>query len=142
MPDVFTTEKRSAVMAVIRSKDTKPEMAIRRALHAAGFRFRLHVRTLPGKPDIVLPRYKTAIQVRGCFWHGHSCHDGHIPKSRADYWPAKLMKNTERDRANDERLKQMGWNLLVIWECDCSSSQRLELTMSRITTMLGGKQGV
>lgn len=136
MSDVFTVEKRSAVMAAIRSKDTKPEMAIRRALHAAGFRYRLHVRTLPGKPDIVLPRYKTAIQVRGCFWHGHTCHDGHVPKSRADYWPDKLTKNMQRDGINDARMQDKGWTVVNVWACECSSRQRVSDTVQRIITVL------
>lgn len=136
MPDVFSPEKRSEVMRAIRSKDTKPEIAIRSALHAAGFRYRLHVRDLPGKPDIVLPRYKLAIQVRGCFWHGHTCHDGHVPKSRVDYWPNKLARNVERDRKNDKLLRQAGWELLNVWECECSSRERLQSTVSSLVLRL------
>jgi DNA mismatch endonuclease (patch repair protein) len=88
---------RSANMAAIRSKDTKPEIAVRKALHRMGFRFRLHVRELPGQPDIVLPKYRTVIQVKGCFWHQHTCADGRLPKSNRDYWVAKLLRKWERD---------------------------------------------
>lgn len=119
-------------MRGIRAKGTKPEMAIRCALHAAGFRYRLHVKTLPGKPDIVLPRYRTAIQVRGCFWHRHTCNDGHVPKSNRGYWSAKLSRNVERDSINDKRLAELGWKVLSVWECECTSQKRLAATVGRI----------
>ena len=131
MADVFSAEKRSAVMSAIRSKDTKPEIAIRSALHRLGYRFRLHVSTMPGRPDIVLPRYATAIQIRGCFWHGHTCPDGHLPNSRRDYWIPKLSKNQNRDRRNDSKLRRSGWSLLIVWECQCTPS-KLSKTIKRI----------
>ena len=117
MTDVFSSEKRSEVMRAIRAKNTKPELVLRRALHRLGFRFRLHDSTLAGKPDIVLPKYRTLIQVRGCFWHGHTCSDGHIPKSRLDYWSPKIGNNKLRDRKNDSRNRRLGWSVLVVWEC-------------------------
>ena len=132
MPDVFSKRKRSEVMRRIRSKDTKPEVRLRSALHRAGLRFRLHDSSLPGKPDIVLRKYRTAIQVRGCFWHGHSCIDGHVPKSRRSYWKPKLASNKERDARNDRRLRRMGWSVLVVWECRCMTDKGLKKEVGRI----------
>ena len=132
MTDVFSPEKRSAVMAAIRSKDTKPEMAIRSALHRLGYRFRLHVGSLPGRPDIVLPRHLIAIQVRGCFWHGHSCPDGRLPKSRPEYWLPKLAGNKTRDRRNDRKLRATGWSIVVVWECQTTTSRKLTSTIARL----------
>lgn len=104
-------------MAAIRSKDTAPELFVRRSLHAAGFRFRMHVKNLAGKPDVVLPRFHTAVLVHGCFWHGHDCVDGHVPKSNTDYWQPKIARNQERDRQNADALRSAGWNVVVINEC-------------------------
>ncbi len=104
-------------MSRIRSKDTKPEMLVRRALHGLGFRFRLHVRTLPGCPDIVLPKHGTIIQVKGCFWHGHTCRDGRFPRSNSAYWTPKLLKNASRDRLNERKLRRLGWSVRSVWEC-------------------------
>jgi DNA mismatch endonuclease (patch repair protein) len=119
-----TSPERSANMARIRSKDTKPEMLVRRALHGLGFRFRLHVRGLPGHPDIVLPKFKTVIQVKGCFWHGHTCRDGRLPKSNRDYWVPKLTQNRKRDCSNDRKLRDLGWSVRNLWECRiCSLGQ-------------------
>jgi DNA mismatch endonuclease, patch repair protein len=133
MVDVFTKEKRSEVMSKIRSKDTNPELRIRKGLHRLGYRYRLNVRELPGKPDLLLPKYRTAIQVRGCFWHGHVCNDGHRPKTREDYWTSKLAKNVDRDRRNDERLQDLGWRLIIVWECHCSTRKGLEKELKRIS---------
>jgi len=118
MADVFTPAKRSQVMGKIRSKDTKPEMRLRRRLHSHGFRYRLHDQKLPGKPDVVLPKLRTVIQVRGCFWHGHTCLDGHIPKSNQGYWKSKLIQNKFRDQQADSALNKLGWRVLVVWECE------------------------
>lgn len=122
--DVFSPDKRSAVMAAIRSRDTKPEILVRRWLHANGYRFVLHDRRLPGVPDIVLPRFSVAIEVRGCFWHRHNCADGHLPKSRKGYWFPKLENNKKRDRRNAAKLRGLGWKQIVIWECEVSSGER------------------
>jgi DNA mismatch endonuclease, patch repair protein len=110
-------------MRRIRSKDTSPEMTVRRMVHGMGFRYRLHSSTLPGKPDLVFPRLKKIIEVRGCFWHQHDgCMDSHIPKSRTEYWRPKLARNQERDRENEKAWRQMGWKLLTIWECKAESA--------------------
>jgi len=117
MPDKISTKQRSSLMSRIKSKDTKPEIVVRKHLHALGYRFRLHDRKLPGKPDIVLKKYKTTIQVRGCFWHQHGCKYSNVPKSNKLYWIPKLKQNKERDRLNDKKLKKLGWKIIVIWEC-------------------------
>lgn len=105
-------------MGRIRSKDTKPEMLVRRIVHALGYRYRLHVRALPGTPDIVLPRHRKIIDVRGCFWHLHACGTTAVPSSRRAYWLPKLTRNRERDRAAVRKLRRAGWRVLVIWECE------------------------
>jgi DNA mismatch endonuclease (patch repair protein) len=119
MADVHSKEVRSFNMSRIRGKDTKPEMLVRKFLHAHGFRYRLHDKRLPGKPDIVLPKYKTVIFIHGCFWHGHEgCKYYVVPKSRTEWWVNKLTNN----RANDEKalnlLKELRWNVIVLWECE------------------------
>ncbi len=106
-------------MSKIRAKNSSPEMAVRRLVHRMGFRYRLHVSTLPGKPDLVLPRFSRIIEVRGCFWHQHpGCIDSHIPKSRTAYWRPKLRLNRERDARNERRLRSQGWKVLILWECE------------------------
>lgn len=114
---------RSQNMAKIRSTNTKPERLIRSALFKRGFRFRIHRKDLPGKPDIVLSKYKTAIFVHGCFWHLHNaCNEGRIPKSRVEYWKPKLLRNIERDKIHLKSLQLLEWKVLVIWECEIESN--------------------
>jgi DNA mismatch endonuclease (patch repair protein) len=121
-------------MAKIHSTNTSAEMLVRRLVHGMGFRYRLHVANLPGKPDLVFPRLSKIIEVRGCFWHQHGkCIDSHIPKSRLDYWVPKLERNVQRDRENQKTLQQMGWTTLVIWECETANPKlrkRLEKFLS------------
>lgn len=124
MTDVLDPATRSLVMSRVRSKDTKPEIQVRRALHAAGYRFRLHRRDLPGKPDIVLPRYRTAVFINGCFWHGHDCRKFKWPQTNAEFWRAKITRNMERDREAHARLVSQGWQVHIIWTC--SIKQGLE----------------
>lgn len=133
-PNVPTSPARSKNMSRIRSKDTKPEILVRKALHHLGFRFRLHVRNLPGRPDIVLPKYHKIIQVKGCFWHGHTCPDGRLPKTNLDYWLPKLARNKVRDKANDRKLRKLGWSVHGIWECKVigSNQEKLEALLLRI----------
>lgn len=104
-------------MSGIRSRDTKPELAVRRLLHARGFRFKLHVRDLSGKPDIVLPKYRAVILVHGCFWHGHGCSLFKLPATRPDFWREKIEGNQARDRKVIEELASMGWRVAIVWEC-------------------------
>lgn len=126
MADVFDKATRSKNMSRIRGKHTKPEQLIRKALHSQGFRYRLHRKDLPGKPDIVLPKYKAIIEVNGCFWHGHKCHLFHWPKSRTDFWREKITQNTRRDSENQIKLENMGWRVLVVWECSLKGKKRLD----------------
>lgn len=121
-------------MARIRSSNTRPELAVRRLLHAQGFRFRLHRKDLPGRPDLVLPRHKLAIFVHGCFWHQHvGCRLASSPKSRQDYWNPKLAGNVERDRRNVAQLRSDGWRVEVVWECD---TRKPELLANRIAKII------
>lgn len=122
-------EARSRIMRAIKSKDTAPELTVRRYLHAAGYRFRLHRADLPGRPDIVLPKHKAVIFVHGCFWHQHSsknCRNGKLPQSNTAYWTPKLSRNLERDTAAAAALRKAGWRVLTVWECETKLSDKLE----------------
>lgn len=130
MTDTVSPAKRSDVMSRVRSTDTKPELLIRKGLHALGFRYRLHAKDLPGKPDLVFPRYKALIFVNGCFWHGHDCNLYRFPKSNTEYWKGKIARNVERDASNIKRLKDAGWRILVIWEC--ATKGKAKLPMERV----------
>jgi DNA mismatch endonuclease (patch repair protein) len=130
--------KRSAQMALVKGKDTKPEMKVRRALHAAGLRFRLHDQKLPGKPDIVLPSRRLAIFVHGCFWHRHpdpACKLARLPKSRLDFWLPKLEANRERDIRNEDAVRSLGWNVRSIWECELGDDQTLRAFVDQCVAM-------
>lgn len=116
-PDVVDAATRSRMMAAIKGRDTKPEMIVRRGLHRKGFRFRLHDRRLPGKPDLVLARHHAAIFVHGCFWHGHDCPFFRWPKFRPEFWRTKIGRNIERDREVQEAIRTAGWRVLTVWEC-------------------------
>jgi len=116
--DIVDMQTRSRMMSGIKAKNTKPEMKVRRFLHSRGFRYRLHVRSLPGVPDICLPRYRVVILVHGCFWHRHAgCNMNYVPASNKDRWMAKFQKNVERDQKNVDALIQTGWRVIVLWEC-------------------------
>lgn len=133
--DKITPRQRSRNMAQVKCKDTKPEKFVRSLLHSMGYRFRLHVKTLPGKPDIVLPRYKAAIFVHGCFWHGHDgCRRATIPATRTEFWATKIDGNKERDQCALLNLEKLGYRVLILWQCELKNIQ--ELT-HRITTFLG-----
>lgn len=126
MVDSLTREKRSWNMSRIRSKDTKPEKIVRSLLHRMGYRFRLHVKDLSGKPDVVLPKYKTVIFVHGCFWHRHpKCKYAYTPKSRIEFWEKKFAENIARFKIVKKELKHLKWNVLVIWECEIKSNADL-----------------
>lgn len=115
------------MMANISGKNTKPEMIVRKGLHASGFRYRLHVKDLPGKPDLVFPKFKSVVFVNGCFWHGHSCHSFQWPKTNAHFWKEKITKNTERDQRNLIRLENEGWKVITIWECALKNRTQKEI---------------
>jgi DNA mismatch endonuclease (patch repair protein) len=124
MPDVHTKEQRSFNMSRIKGKDTKPEMLVRKYLHAQGFRYKLHDKTLPGKPDLVLPKYKTVLFVHGCFWHGHTnCRYFKIPQTRTEWWTEKINKNIANDLNAIKMLKKEGWKIITLWECDLKSDK-------------------
>ncbi|MDD2918648.1 very short patch repair endonuclease [Rhodoferax sp.] len=132
MADVVDAATRSRMMAAIRGKDTKPEMLIRRALHARGLRYRLHDPALPGKPDLVFPRYRAVLFVNGCFWHGHDCRYFKIPATRTEFWTEKINANRLRDERQIMLLKKQGWRVMVIWECtvrDRTSFDQLTATV-------------
>lgn len=128
--DIWDKKKRSEVMSKIRSKDTKPELALRKALFARGFRYRVNDAKLPGKPDIVLPKYKTAIFLHGCFWHKHEgCKYAYTPKTNTKFWVDKITSNAERDKENAEKLTILGWNVLAVWECEIRHTYKHDLTL-------------
>ena len=117
MVDVFSKNKRSEIMSLIKSKNTRPEKAVRSHLHKQGYRFVLHDKRLPGKPDIVLPRYKTVVEVNGCFWHGHNCKLSSKPSSNRKFWKEKICNNKRRQKNNFQKLRRLGWKVIVVWEC-------------------------
>lgn len=134
MADRVSKETRSAIMASVKSKNTKPEIALRSALHKLGYRFRLHRRDLPGSPDLVFPSRKKAIFVHGCFWHGHGCRWGKLPKSRLEYWGPKIAANKKRDRNKARLLRQYGWEAKTVWACQLRIENK---TLNKIAEFLG-----
>lgn len=132
MPDILSPKARSERMSRIRGRDTRPEMVVRRYLHSRGFRYRLHSRYLPGKPDIVLPRYGVVIFVNGCFWHAHKCQRGRVPSTRKSFWVEKFEKNKRRDEKNRRALRRAGWRVYTVWECSLSTVSRAEKRLGRL----------
>ena len=120
MSDIFSSQKRSDIMSKISGKNTKPEILVRKFLFSKGFRYRINVKTLPGKPDIVLPKYKTVIFINRCFWHGHNCKKGKLPSSNIDFWKEKISNNKLRDDKNSDLLIKLGWKVIIIWQCEVS----------------------
>ena len=119
-------------MRRIRSNNTSPELIVRRMVHGMGYRYRLHVAALPGKPDLVFPRLRKIVEVRGCFWHQHkSCADSHIPKSRIEYWRPKLNGNKRRDKQNEKKLLALGWALCIVWECELKNLDEVNRRLAR-----------
>jgi len=141
--DTFTPEKRSRIMAAVRGKNTGPELLIRRFLRSNGVGYRIHNASLPGKPDIAVLRYKVAIFVHGCFWHGHEqCPRGRLPKSRVEYWRAKIEANKQRDRLVEERVRDAGWQPLVIWECRLRTQKAASVTLDNLLNDLESLKAV
>lgn len=135
--DKLSVERRSANMRQIKSKDTSPELLLRRMLHRLGYRFRIHRKDLPGKPDIVFPSRRKVIFVHGCFWHQHpGCREGRVPGSRREYWEPKLARNQQRDSAAQTALKEQGWDYLLVWECELKDAA----TVKNATHFLGPVQ--
>jgi DNA mismatch endonuclease, patch repair protein len=134
--DKLTPERRSENMRRIKSKDMKPELLIRKLAHGLGYRFRLHRRDLPGKPDLVFPGRKKVILVHGCFWHQHTeCREGRMPGSNKDYWNPKLKRNVERDADNLEKLHESGWQTLTVWECETKNIDALKKRLSKFLAL-------
>ena len=133
MADKLNTQQRHHCMSRIRGKDTKPEILVRKGLHARGFRFRLQDRNLPGRPDIVLPKYGVAIMVNGCFWHGHKgCRYATKPKSNIEFWETKIARNKHRDEVTSAHLEALGWTVIIVWECELRGKEKAE---ARIQTL-------
>ena len=147
MVDKLTTEQRRHNMSRIKGRDTKPEMIVRRRLWAEGYRYRLYVKGIPGRPDIVMAKYKIAIFINGCFWHGHQVERDHnydlidskccrIPHTNRDFWVKKIARNMERDSINYQVLKMAGWHVLVVWECQLKGKEQQELTLRALSCQL------
>lgn len=139
MPRGRVSAVRSRNMAAIRGKNTSPEMAVRRSLHAAGLRFRLHRSDLPGKPDLVLSSRRAVVFVHGCFWHHHGCANSVWPRVRKEFWRAKILGNAERDRRHHRTLRKLGWDVFVVWECDLRHSER---ALTRLVKQVKGLRRV
>jgi len=136
MADIFSKKKRSEIMGLVKGKNTKAELLIRKFLHANGYRFRLHVKELPGKPDIVLPKYKTVIMVHGCFWHQHqNCTKSSLPKTNATWWKEKLLKNITVDEKAERALIKQGWKVLTVWQCELNV-KTIEQTFRKLLNQL------
>lgn len=133
MADIFSKTKRSLIMASVSSKETKPEITVRSFLFKQGFRYRKNVTSLPSKPDIVLPKYKTIILVHGCFWHGHKrCISSKLPTSNEKYWKDKITTNIDRDLRNKRILKKLGWKVIIVWECKLRNINEREKTFNKL----------
>lgn len=142
MSDVMTPEQRSRCMAAVKGKDTKPEMIVRKYLFSRGLRFRVQVRKLPGTPDIVLPKYNTAIFVNGCFWHRHEgCKYFRLPKSNVEFWKEKIGRNIERDRESMQALLDLGWKIIRVWECELRNKANREDTLNKIYKSITSPNG-
>ena len=142
MVDIVDVKTRSRMMSGIKGKDTRPEIRIRSLLHRAGFRFRLHVKNLPGKPDIVLPKFRAIILVHGCFWHGHGCHLFRWPGTRKQFWETKIHRNLEVDREVVDKLKLAGWRIAIVWECAVKGRYRIDdkVISERLVRWLSGNK--
>ena len=138
MADTLTPAERSERMSRIRGRDTKPEMLVRRFLHGQGFRYRLHVPDLPGRPDLVLPKYGVVVFVEGCFWHGHSCQKGRVPGTNSAFWQAKVATNTARDERNGRSLRRLGWRVIRVWECQLAKKESRAATLARLASRIAG----
>lgn len=136
--DRISVEHRSWNMSRIRSSNTAPELIVRSLLHGLGYRFRLHAKKMPGRPDIVLKKYRTAILVHGCYWHRHDgCSLAYTPKSRRDFWMAKFQQNVERDKRTQRALRLEGWRVIVVWECEIAHTERLRKRLVKLLSGLG-----
>ncbi len=136
MSDIFTKQKRSEIMSKISGKETKPEILVRKFLFANGFRYRKNDKRYPGKPDIVLPKYKTVIFIHGCFWHGHDCPAGKLPETRKEFWEDKIVGTIKRDNENLKKLESKGWKVIVVWQCELKSKEIRKKTLDKLKNIL------
>ena len=132
MSDIYSKSKRSDIMSKISGKETKPEILVRKYLFSKGFRFRKNVKGLPGKPDIVLPKYKVIIFIHGCFWHGHSCKRGNLPSSNIQFWENKISQNLSRDKNVTQKLKELGWKVIIIWQFEIQNNLSREIRLDQL----------
>jgi len=123
LSDIYSKQKRSEIMSKISGKETKPEILVRKYLFSEGFRFRKNDKRLPGRPDIVLPKYKIVIFIHGCFWHGHHCKAAKLPETNKEFWKSKINSNIERDKKNQRELRKLGWKVIVIWQCELKNKK-------------------
>ena len=131
--DIYDKSKRSEIMSKISGKDTKPEIIVRKYLFSKGFRYRINDKRYPGKPDIVLPKYNTVIFVHGCFWHGHkNCKASNLPETRKEFWEKKIGDNIKRDRKNNRKLKNDGWKVITIWQCEINNQSKIESGLEKL----------
>jgi DNA mismatch endonuclease (patch repair protein) len=131
--DIFSKKKRSQIMAKVKNKNTKPEVRVRKALFKNGFRYRINDKSLPGSPDIVLPKHRTVIFVHGCFWHGHTnCKKAITPKSNIDFWKTKILGNKNRDQKNEYELGKQDWKIVTVWDCELRNIKSFELTIDKL----------
>ena len=138
MADIFSVRKRSWVMSRIKGRDTVPERVVRSFLHKHGFRFRLHLRNLPGRPDIALPKYRTVVFVNGCFWHCHKgCSNATFPATRSAFWREKILGNVARDSLNQQKLRRAGWSVLTVWECETEKPAMMLRRLRRLLALRG-----
>ena len=135
--DVFPEKKRREIMSRVKNRNTRPELLVRSLLHKLGFRFRLHRSDLPGTSDIVLPKHKTVVFVNGCYWHGHSCPRGRLPKTNREFWQSKIQKNIARDNRNFGKLRRLGWNIFIAWSCQTHSIVKLTELGHRLAKEIG-----
>jgi len=146
MADIYSKKKRSEIMSKISGKETKPEIIVRKYLFKKGFRFRKNDKRYPGKPDIVLPKFRTMIFVHGCFWHGHNCKAAKLPETRNDFWEHKINANIKRDKRNIAELRKQKWNIIIIWQCELNKKEnrekRLDMLVSEIRTVIQGKNNI
>jgi len=139
--DIFSRKKRSKIMSAIRAKDTEPEILVRKMLYGQGYRFRLHRSDLPGKPDIVLPKYRTVVFVHGCFWHRHKgCSNARIPSTNRKYWLPKLQRNVRRFAQQHAKLRALKWNVVVVWECEIEKAEKLPRSLRAALNKCGSRK--
>src|SRR5262245_41338734 len=141
MADTFTKAERSRIMAAVKSRNTSPELSVRRLLRSMGYSFRPHVRALPGTPDMVFPRLRKVIDVRGCFWHMHNCSRCRVPSSKRSYWIAKMRRNAARDKRTHRKLIRTGWRVLVLWECRINPTNEESLRVKILAFLEGDVNG-